>query len=74
LLCRACSALAPSRSPRCIAVISIGATLCYGVIDEAHQLLVVQRVADLADLAADGLGAFLAGWGWWWAGTRWPWI
>jgi VanZ family protein len=46
----------------------------YGATDELHQLFVPQRVADLSDLAADGLGAMLAAWGWLKASTRWTWV
>jgi VanZ family protein len=67
LLCRAISAVAPTRPPRLVALISVVATLSYGAVDEAHQSFVTQRVADLAD-------ALLAASGWWWARARWPWI
>jgi VanZ family protein len=48
--------------------------MCYGAVDEMHQLLVAQRIADLGDLAADGLGALLALWGWVQAERHWPWL
>jgi VanZ family protein len=74
LLYRALRVLAPTQSRHFIALISVVITVCYGVVDEAHQLLVAQRVADLADLAADGLGAGLAVWGWSTAEYHWPWL
>ena len=57
-----------------IACIGIAVAIGYGIVDEVHQLLVAHRVADMADLAADGFGALLTGWGWWRAGARWPWF
>ena len=74
LLCRAFRAFAPTQAHHRIACIGIAVAICYGIVDEAHQLLVAPRVADMADLAADGFGALLTGWGWWRAGTRWPWF
>ena len=38
------------------------AGLVYGASDEIHQIFVPRRSADLADLGADVLGAFLGGW------------
>jgi VanZ family protein len=73
LVCRALHAFAPAQTRYRIAVIGIVVAICYGIVDEAHQLLVAHRVADIADLAADGLGALLIGWGWW-AGARWSWL
>lgn len=74
LLCRALRAQVPTYSRYCIMVISILATIGYGATDEVHQLLVAQRTSDLADLVADGLGACLAAWGWYKAGTHWSWL
>jgi VanZ family protein len=74
LLCRALRAQAPTRSRRTIALIGVAAAVCYGVIDEGHQLLVNQRIADMADLAADSGGALLAAWGWAQAEKYWPWL
>ena len=74
LLCRALRAYAPTRSQRFIACICVVVAVCYGVIDEGHQLLVQQRLADMADLAADSVGALLAAWAWAQAGKYWPWL
>jgi VanZ family protein len=74
LLCRALRAQLPSRSRYFIMVVSILATIAYGAGDEAHQWFVAGRTTDLADLAADSLGACLAAWGWVKAATRWPWL
>ncbi len=74
LLCGALSVQAPGRSRYSIMAISILATIGYSATDEAHQLLVDQRTSDLADLAADGLGAFFAAWVWVQAGKRWSWL
>lgn len=35
-------------------------TVCYGVLDEAHQAFVPGRSPDWRDVAADGLGALVA--------------
>jgi VanZ like family len=74
LLCRALRAYTPARSQRFIALISVVAAIGYGAIDEGHQLFVTQRLAEMADLAADGGGALLAAWGWAQAERRWPWL
>ncbi|MBN2290642.1 MAG: VanZ family protein [Candidatus Glassbacteria bacterium] len=34
----------------------------YGALDELHQYFIPNRTVELADLAADGLGVFLAAW------------
>jgi VanZ family protein len=64
----------PTRSRYFIVFISGILAICYGAVDEIHQLLVAKRVADIGDLAADGFGAFLASWGWSQAERRWPWL
>jgi VanZ family protein len=74
LLCRMLRVWAPTQSLGRIACMSILVAICYGAIDEIHQSMVAHRVADVADLVADTLGALLAAWGWLWAGTRWPWV
>jgi hypothetical protein len=74
LLCRALRAHLPTRSHYFIMVVSILATIGYGVIDEAHQLLVAGRTTDVADLVADSLGACLIAWGWVKAGAHWAWL
>jgi VanZ family protein len=61
-----------TRSSLHVAMVSALAAICYGLIDEAHQLWVPQRLADVADLAADSCGALLAAWGWLKVGERWP--
>jgi VanZ family protein len=73
LLCRALRAHAPTWSLRGIALISVVVAVCFGAIDEGHQLLVQQRIADMADLAADSVGALLAAWAWAQAGKYWSW-
>lgn len=72
LLCRALRAYIITRSARHVAVVSVLIAVCYGLVDEAHQLLVPQRLADFADLVADGCGALLAAWAWLKVGERWP--
>jgi VanZ family protein len=72
LLCRALRAQMITRSSLHVAMVSALAAICYGLIDEAHQLWVPQRLADVADLAADSCGALLAAWGWLKVGERWP--
>jgi VanZ family protein len=72
LLCRALRAQMVTRSSLHVAMVSVLVAVCYGLVDEAHQLLVPQRLPDVTDLAADGCGALLAAWGWLKAGERWP--
>ena len=74
LLCRAFRAQLPTRSRYFIMVISIVATIGYGLLDETHQWFVAGRTPDLADLVADSLGACLVAWGWMKAGTHWTWL
>jgi VanZ family protein len=74
LLCRALRAQAPSCSLRLVALVSILATIGYGLTDEFHQLFVPARTADLADAAADSLGALLAAWSWVTVSTHWQWL
>jgi VanZ family protein len=74
LLCRALRAQAPSRSLRLVALVSVLLVVGYGVTDEVHQLFVPERASDLADVAADGLGALLVAWGWVKGCARWPWL
>jgi VanZ family protein len=74
LLCRALAVQMPGRSRRSILIISLVAVMCYGALDEAHQLFVPQRMLDIADFMADSFGALLGGWGWLWVSTRWPWL
>ena len=74
LLCRALVVQMPGRSRRSILVMSLVAAMCYGALDEAHQLFVPQRMSDVADFVADSFGALLGGWCWLWVGTRWPWL
>jgi hypothetical protein len=71
LTCRALRIQAPSWPLPLVASISILVAICYGAVDEAHQLFVSQRTAELADVAADSLGATLAAWSWLKVGTRW---
>jgi VanZ family protein len=72
LLCRALWVQMVTRSARHVAIMSVLTAVCYGLVDEAHQLLVPQRLADFADLVADGCGALLAAWAWLKVGERWP--
>jgi hypothetical protein len=74
LLCRALGAHMPARSRRLVMVASVLAAMTYGAVDEAHQLLVAQRMTEFGDFVADSLGATLAGWGWLKIGQHWPWL
>lgn len=74
LLCRAVRAQLPTHSRYFIMVVSILASIGYGLSDEAHQWLVAGRTTDVADLVADSLGACLVAWGWVKAGTHWTWL
>jgi VanZ family protein len=74
LLCRALVMQMPGRSRRSILFLSLVATMCYGVLDEVHQLFVPQRMSDVADFVADSFGALLGGRCWLWVSTRWPWL
>jgi VanZ family protein len=74
LLCRALRAQMPSRSRYFIMVVSILATIGYGLGGETHQWFVAGRTPDLADLVADSLGACLMAWTWVKAGTYWSWL
>jgi hypothetical protein len=74
LLCRALTMQMPGRSRRSILVMSLVAAMCYGALDEAHQLFVPQRMPDVTDLVADSVGALLGGWCCLWVSTRWPWL
>jgi VanZ family protein len=46
-------------------VLAIALAVAYGVTDELHQAFVPGRTADLADVAADAVGAVVAGLGAW---------
>jgi VanZ family protein len=74
LLCRALQHQTPARSSRQIALYSVLAALGYGITDELHQARVPQRTAEVGDVAADGLSAALAAWGWLYGVPRWPWL
>jgi VanZ family protein len=74
LMCRALQAYLPTQPHYLIVAISTLAAVLYGILDEVHQLMVAQRTTELADVAADGLGALMAGWCWLKAGARWPWV
>ena len=64
LICRATRLQKPAWSRQAVVVFGVLATVAYGCFDEGHQSLVSERRAELADVAADGIGALLAGWGW----------
>jgi len=74
LLCRALRVSVTTWSHSRIIFVSALIAIFYGATDEFHQLFVPQRSAELVDLAADSLGATLAVWGWFKAGTRWTWL
>jgi VanZ family protein len=59
----------PIRWKTALAAIAISAA--YGVTDEVHQMFVPGRSSELADLAADALGATAAAIGWWACGIIW---
>ena len=73
LLCRAFHLHWPDRSRYFSMLVSILATVGYGVLDESHQWFVAGRTADVVDLAADSLGACLAAWAWVKAGAHRSW-
>jgi len=73
LMCRVLTAQLPTWPRSRIALLSLLAAICYGATDEFHQLFVPARAAELADLAADSLGAALAAWGWLKVGAHWTW-
>jgi hypothetical protein len=74
LLCRVLGMHMPTRSRRFVLAVSCLTAMGYGAVDEVHQLLVPQRMADFGDFVADSLGAMLGGWCWLWLGVRWPWL
>lgn len=74
LMCRALTAQLPAWPRSRIALVSLLAAICYGATDELHQLFVSARSAELADLAADGLGVTLAVWGWLRLAAHWAWL
>ena len=74
LMCRALTAQLPTWPRSRIALLSLLAAIYYGATDECHQLFVPARSAELADLAADSLGAALAAWGWLKVGAHWTWL
>ena len=74
LLCRALVMQMPGRSRHSILLMSLVAAVCYGALDEMHQLFVPQRMSDVTDFVADSFGALLGGWGWLRVSTRWPWL
>jgi hypothetical protein len=74
LLCRALVVQMPERSRRSILFMSLVAAMCYGVLDEVHQLFIPQRMSDITDFVADSFGALLGGWCWLWVSARWPWL
>ena len=60
LLWRACARGWPSSWRTWPAAAALAAAVAYGAADEWHQSFVPGRHPELADLAADALGAFLA--------------
>jgi VanZ family protein len=74
LVCRALRAQTATFSLRRVAVVSVLMTMGYGITDEFHQFFVAGRRAEVADLAADSLGALLVAWGWVRGSVRWPWL
>lgn len=74
LTCRALKVCLPTWPQASIALLSVFVTVFYGVTDELHQLFVPQRMVELADVAANSVGAVLAAAGWAVAGKRWPWL
>jgi VanZ family protein len=74
LICRALTAQLPTWPRSRIALLSLLGALFYGATDEVHQLFVPARSAELADVAADGVGVMLAVWGWLKLGAHWTWL
>ena len=74
LMCRALTAQLPTWPRSRIALVSFLGALCYGASDELHQLFVPARSAEMADVAADGVGVTLAVWGWRTLAAYWAWL
>ena len=74
LMCRALTAQLPTWPRLRITLLGFLLAIFYGATDEFHQLFVPARSAELADLAADSVGAALAVWGWLKVGAYWAWL
>jgi len=74
LVCRALTAHLTTWPRSRIALLSLLVAICYGATDELHQLFVPARSAELADVAADGVGVMLAVWGWLKLTAHWTWL
>ena len=59
LLAHACLRTFPTRPALRVALVSIMLTMAWGFFDEIHQAFVPGRSADVLDLGADALGAFV---------------
>lgn len=64
LICRSVRVQKLAWSRQTVVVVGVLATVAFGCFDEGHQAFVSGRRAELSDLAADGIGALLAAWGW----------
>ena len=71
LTCRALRLHNPTWSPRRVVGFGVLAVVVYGGFDEGYQTFVSGRRSELADVMADGIGALLAGWGWFKAAKSW---
>jgi VanZ family protein len=67
LVVRALARGLPARMTASVAVAALAITIGYGATDEWHQSFVPGRSSELADLAADSLGALCA------VGLCWAW-
>jgi len=72
LVARAVAGGFPSPLDAHLAAISVAITVLYAASDEWHQRFVPGRTADLADLAADTVGALAAVGAAWACGILWP--
>lgn len=59
LMLRAMSYSVPGWGMSRLRLITLIIVMCYGISDELHQHFVPGRMAELADLISDGLGAYV---------------
>ena len=65
LMARAIFSLHPRRSQIVLLVLSIVLSVLFAFSDEIHQFFVAGRTASVADVMADGVGAFIGAMAYW---------